>query len=158
MKIFNTQLVWRMWKDSIVYIPLLLHAYWARAQCRGVTRCAVRGGRVRKFPPVIEISILVHPKQITVISKSEKQKKKKKKQKKKKVLCSFSFSPSSILIFPPALFPFFPCFFFPFPPLFPTLLSFLFSPFLIPKFVSQKTFQGCTVCAGKSLNHPLGIT
>ena len=56
-----------------------------------------------------KITILVHPKQILVVLKSEKQKKKKKKKKKvPPFLLQFSFftSQSSPL-------PFFPCLFFP---------------------------------------------
>ena len=68
---------------------------------------------VKRFFPV-EISILVHPKQISVVSKCEK----KKERKKKSPLLGFILFYPSITNFPPSIsqffllfcpFPFFPC-------------------------------------------------
>ena len=99
----------------------------------------------------LEISILVHPKQISAISKGDK------KKKKKKVLCSFSYLSPFHLNFPPPLynFPSFPLHFhfslplfslssffspFPFFSLFPS--PFPFSSFFpLPSKISPKTFQ-----------------
>ena len=127
---------------------------------RGVTRCALKHskvGEVRKFPPKNVFffpSRNFHfgtPKQISVVSQSDKHKNKQTN----KALLPFSYLPpsilsfahfhtfpSSILSFPPLLFFFykfpsfplyfslFPCLSFPFPPLFP--LPSLFSPFPLP--------------------------
>ena len=71
--------------------------------------CSQRWVRLEKFPP--KMAILVHHKQILVVSKSDKQ---------KKVLRSF---------------PFFPCLSVPFPPLFP--FPFPFSSSTISPFLSK---------------------
>ena len=116
---------------------------------RGITRRTVKGGqgyKISHFPifPFVEISILFHPKQISVVSKSDKQK------KKKKVLSALIFIhfpfhfkfPRPLLQFaffsPP--FSLFHCLSFPFPPLFPS--PFPFSSFPTSSRISLQTFQG----------------
>ena len=124
-------------------------------------------GEVRKFPPIIncyiewskrnifqrgkvtfpdffsvEIFILVHPKQISVVSKVTSP---------KKVLCSFSYLPHSKFLsllfynFPsfPFHFPFSLPLFFLFPPLFPSPIHFSSIP--LPKFPQNSVPAKATI-------------
>ena len=113
--------------------------------------CSQRWARLENFPPKFPF-ILIHPKQISVVSKSDKQKKKKERKKKGPLLISipsllhFKFVSSPFTIspsFPSPFFhfPFFPCLSFPFPPHFPSPSPFPSSPsfpffphFPLPKF------------------------
>ena len=91
---------------------------------------------------LVEITILVHPEQISVVFKSGKQKKKKKKKKKDPHLFFYNFSYTSISSFPSSLLQF-------------SFFSSQFSP-LFPFFpIRKQKFPPSEVSGGHSAPNPL---